>query len=113
MYQKQWYNYYSGKYQFVPRFVAQIPWGQTRTTFQQTLPAAQSKLATETLQVPYNDALEKAIEDDLVINITKFLLELGKGFAILGRQYIIEISGPHRVAVQKATLSIRLSTTLI
>ncbi len=39
-----------------------------------------------------NDALERAIEDELVKNITKFLLELGKGFAFLGRQYKIEIS---------------------
>jgi len=35
--------------------------------------------------------LEKAIEDELTKNITKFLLELGKGFAFLGRQYKIEI----------------------
>ncbi len=49
---------------------------------------------------PYNfdflglqeDALERAIEDELVKNITKFLLELGKGFAFLGRQFKIEVS---------------------
>ena len=39
-----------------------------------------------------DDALERAIEDELVRNITKFLLELGKGFAFLGRQFKIEIS---------------------
>lgn len=38
------------------------------------------------------DALERAIEDELVKNITKFLLELGKGFAFLGRQFKIEVS---------------------
>lgn len=67
--------------------------------FSNTLPAKQSELATQTLKDPYNfdflglesDALEKAIEDELVRNITKFLLELGKGFAFLGRQYKIEI----------------------
>lgn len=49
---------------------------------------------------PYNfdflglesDALEKVVEDELVKHITKFLLELGKGFAFIGRQYKIEIS---------------------
>ncbi len=60
----------------------------------------QSKLATETLKDPYNfdflglenDALERAIENELVKNITKFLLELGKGFAFIGRQFKIEVS---------------------
>jgi len=74
--------------------------GNAITNFKETIPAPQSKLATETLKDPYNfdflglqdDALEKAIEDELVRNITKFLLELGKGFAFLGRQYKIEIS---------------------
>jgi predicted nuclease of restriction endonuclease-like (RecB) superfamily len=67
--------------------------------FAETLPEEQSKLASQTLKDPYNfdflglenDALEKAIEDELTRNITKFLLELGKGFAFLGRQYKIEI----------------------
>lgn len=74
--------------------------GQAITNFTDTLPVSQSKLAEETLKDPYNfdflglhdDALEKSIEDELVKNITKFLLELGKGFAFLGRQYKIEIS---------------------
>ncbi|MFN5417268.1 MAG: PDDEXK nuclease domain-containing protein [Flavobacteriia bacterium] len=57
-------------------------------------------MANETLKDPYNfdflglqeDALEKIIEDELSKHITKFLLELGKGFAFVGRQYKIEIS---------------------
>jgi len=73
--------------------------GNSTHNFGNTLPAKQSKLATQTLKDPYNfdflglenDALEKAIEDELTKNITKFLLELGKGFAFLGRQYKIEI----------------------
>jgi predicted nuclease of restriction endonuclease-like (RecB) superfamily len=73
--------------------------GKSVNNFTQTLPTEQSKLATQTLKDPYNfdflglenDALEKAIEDELVRNITNFLLELGKGFAFLGRQYKIEI----------------------
>jgi predicted nuclease of restriction endonuclease-like (RecB) superfamily len=74
--------------------------GKSIHNFNSTLPVSQSKLASETLKDPYNfdfvglrnDALEKAIEDELTKNITKFLLELGKGFAFLGRQYKIEIS---------------------
>lgn len=74
--------------------------GSAISNFDSTLPAKQSKLVTQTLKDPYNfdflglydDALEKAIEDELTKHITEFLLELGKGFAFLGRQYRIEIS---------------------
>ncbi|MBS9768946.1 MAG: DUF1016 family protein [Flavobacteriaceae bacterium] len=74
--------------------------GGAITNFSDTLPTQQSKLAVQTLKDPYNfdflglqnDALERSIEDELVKNITKFLLELGKGFAFIGRQYKIEIS---------------------
>ena len=73
--------------------------GNSTHNFSNTLPSKQSELATQTLKDPYNfdflglenDTLEKAIEDELTKNITKFLLELGKGFAFLGRQYKIEI----------------------
>jgi RecB family endonuclease NucS len=37
---------------------------------------------------PYN---ERDIENQLVEHITKFLLELGKGFAFVGRQYHLEV----------------------
>lgn len=70
------------------------------TNFDSTLPASQSSLAQNILKDPYNfdflglenDALEKTIEDELTKHITNFLLELGKGFAFIGRQYKIEIS---------------------
>lgn len=73
--------------------------GNSTHNFENTLPATQSQLAAQVLKDPYkfdflgleNDALEKAIEDELIKHITKFLLELGKGFAFLGRQYKIEI----------------------
>ena len=73
--------------------------GNSTHNFGNTLPQKQSELAAQTLKDPYNfdflglenDALEKAIEDELTKHITKFLLELGKGFAFLGRQYKIEI----------------------
>ena len=74
--------------------------GSSLHNFTSTLTEAQSKLAIETIKDPYNfdflglqeDALEKAIEDELTKHITKFLLELGKGFAFVGKQYPIEIS---------------------
>jgi predicted nuclease of restriction endonuclease-like (RecB) superfamily len=39
---------------------------------------------------------EKELEDALVENITKFLLELGQGFAFVGRQYPIQIGNSER-----------------
>lgn len=69
------------------------------TNFKQTLPPYQSDLAEQMLKDPYkldfltiyNEAREKEIEDELVKHITKFLLELGTGFAFVGQQYHIEI----------------------
>jgi predicted nuclease of restriction endonuclease-like (RecB) superfamily len=74
--------------------------GKAITNFKHTLPEQQFKLATNILKDPYNfdflglenDALEKTIEDELTKHITKFLLELGKGFAFIAQQYKIEIS---------------------
>lgn len=40
-----------------------------------------------------NTAHERAIENALVQHITRFLLELGSGFAFLGRQYRLEVEG--------------------
>lgn len=72
-------------------FLAQ---GKAITNFSRLLPDVQSELAQETLKDPYNfDFLilsegyrEKELEDALTANITKFLLELGQGFAFVGRQ---------------------------
>lgn len=74
--------------------------GRALTNFPQTLPAAQSGLARETLKDPYNfdflgledEAQERAIEAALTDKITDFLLELGKGFAFVGRQVKLLIS---------------------
>ena len=68
--------------------------------FESTLPEKQSKLATEILKDPYNfdfislhdEAIEREIEKELVTNITEFLIELGKGFAFVGKQFKIEVS---------------------
>jgi len=70
------------------------------TNFSETLPKIQSELAKETIRNPYNfdflglenDALEKEIENGLVKHITRFLIELGKGFSFVGKQYPIQVS---------------------
>ncbi|MEZ4776492.1 MAG: PDDEXK nuclease domain-containing protein [Bacteroidia bacterium] len=74
--------------------------GKSITNFQHTLPQPQSELATETLRNPYNldflglenDALEREIENAMMEHITRFLIELGKGFAFVGRQYQLIVS---------------------
>ena len=78
--------------------------GKSINNFDRLLPDIQSDLAKETLKDPYNfDFLtltenykEKELEDALVTNITKFLLELGQGFAFLGRQYPIKVGHRER-----------------
>lgn len=67
--------------------------------FENTLAPVQSDLAKEITKDPYlfdfltltNDYQEKELEDALTENITKFLLELGSGFAFVGRQYKLNI----------------------
>lgn len=74
--------------------------GKSITNFNTTLPDVQSQLAIESLKNPYNldflglenDALEREIEDAMMQHLTRFLVELGKGFAFVGRQYAIEVS---------------------
>lgn len=73
--------------------------GKAITNFNNTLPEIESQLAIETLKNPYNfdflglenDALEREIESAMMQHITNFLLELGKGFAFVGRQYVIQV----------------------
>lgn len=68
--------------------------GCALTNFSQTLPEFQIQKAREVLKDPYcfdflsmrTEYEEKDLEDALIANITKFLLELGKGFAFVGRQ---------------------------
>lgn len=75
--------------------------GKATTNFQATLPKPQSDLAQQLLKDPYNfdfltlskDAHEREVETGLVAHIQRFLLELGVGFAFVGRQVPLEISG--------------------
>ncbi len=73
--------------------------GKAITNFEKTLPSDRSDLARETLKDPYlfdflslgNAAQERAIEKELVKHIERFLLELGAGFAFVGRQVLLQI----------------------
>ena len=75
--------------------------GQAITNFETRLPSPHSELAHETLKDPYlfdflglgDDAHEREIENALVRHITRFLLELGTGFAFIGRQHRLEVAG--------------------
>ena len=75
--------------------------GKTVTNFTASLPAAQSDLARESLKDPYRfdflglteKAQEREIENALVQHVTEFLLELGAGFAFVGRQVLLDVGG--------------------
>ena len=75
--------------------------GQAVSNFALRLPEPNSDLAREALKDPYlfdflgvgEEANERAIEDALVQHITRFLLELGAGFAYVGRQVPLEVGG--------------------
>lgn len=69
--------------------------------FENRLASPQSELALQTMKDPYifdfipfsEDMVERDIENALVKDITKLLLELGTGFAFLGNQYHINVGG--------------------
>jgi predicted nuclease of restriction endonuclease-like (RecB) superfamily len=73
--------------------------GKAITNFKATLPEPNSDLAEQTLKDPYNfdfltideKAREREIELGLMEHIQKFLLELGQGFAFIGRQYPLKV----------------------
>ncbi|MEN9303510.1 MAG: hypothetical protein RL264_1939 [Bacteroidota bacterium] len=78
--------------------------GKAINNFELTLPKPQSDLAKETLKDPYkfgfitleSDVQELELEKQLTENITQFLLELGKGFAFVGRQYALQVGNKER-----------------
>lgn len=75
--------------------------GKAITNFEQQLPKPQSDLARESLKDPYRfdflgigtEASERELEAALVQHITRFLLELGAGFAFVGRQVLLNVGG--------------------
>lgn len=73
--------------------------GKALTNFKRTLPDITSDLAQELTKDPYNFAFtgitnkynEKLLKNALLDNITQFLIELGTGFAYVGREYRLQI----------------------
>jgi len=73
--------------------------GKAVTNFDRTLPPPQSDLARQAVKDPYvfdflnlaDDAHERELERDLLNHIQEFLLEMGVGFAFVGRQVHIGI----------------------
>ncbi len=74
--------------------------GSAVTNFDLTLPPLQSELAKQMLKDPYifdfttlaTEYTERELEVELVKFLEKFLIELGSGFAFVGRQYMLKIS---------------------
>ena len=75
--------------------------GTAVTNFEARLPKPESNLARESLKDPYrfdflgltDAAQEREIEHALVKHVTEFLLELGAGFAFVGRQVLLNVGG--------------------
>ncbi len=73
--------------------------GKAITNFAATLPTPQSDLAQQLIKDPYNfdfltltkDYNERELETALTKHVTKFLLELGAGFAFIGRQKVLQV----------------------
>lgn len=83
------------------RSQAHLRQGKALTNFERRLPAHEAGLAEAVLKDPYHfdflglgeEAHERDIESGLVRHITRFLLELGAGFAFVGRQFRLEVGG--------------------
>jgi predicted nuclease of restriction endonuclease-like (RecB) superfamily len=75
--------------------------GAAVTNFAVSPPKPQSDLARESLKDPYRfdflglteKAQEREVESALVKHVTEFLLELGAGFAFVGRQVLLDVGG--------------------
>jgi predicted nuclease of restriction endonuclease-like (RecB) superfamily len=75
--------------------------GALTNNFDETLPAYQNELTKQLFKDPYNldfimlgeEAKERDLEDALMTHVTKLLLELGDGFAFMGRQRRFEAGG--------------------
>lgn len=73
--------------------------GKAPNNFKKTLPPADSDMAAQVFKDPYlfdfagtaDPRREREIEQSLVEHIQKFLLELGAGFAFVGRQVHLEV----------------------
>ena len=74
---------------------------KTINNFELNLPDVNSDLAKEILKDPYSFNFltmeekfsEKELKDALINNIHNFLIELGTGFAYMGREYRLDVAG--------------------
>src|SRR3990172_4736119 len=75
--------------------------GKVISNFKTTLPPADSDMAEQVFKDPYlfdflgtaDPRREREVEQALVDHIQRFLLELGTGFAFVGRQILLEVGG--------------------
>lgn len=75
--------------------------GKAITNFSRTLPSSHSTMAQQSLKDPYvfdfltlqAEHIEQDLEQGLIDNVQKLLLEMGKGFALVGRQYHLAVEG--------------------
>ncbi len=75
--------------------------GKSLTNFERTLPPPQSDFAQQITKDPYifdflslrDDYNERVLEQGLIVHVQRFLLELGAGFAFVGRQVNLEVGG--------------------
>lgn len=78
---------------------AHVRHGKAVSNFAALLPAPQSDLAQQTLKDPYifdfltltEPSQERELETELIRHLEKFLLEMGQGFAFVGRQYRLDV----------------------
>jgi predicted nuclease of restriction endonuclease-like (RecB) superfamily len=74
--------------------------GAAVTSFDRALPAPDSELVREAIKDPYNfeflnlsaDAKERDLEEALLNDVQSFLMEMGRGFALVGRQFPLRVS---------------------
>lgn len=75
--------------------------GRALTNFERALPPTDSDLAQSLSKSPYlfewlgldGRAAEAEVEQGLIAHVERFLLELGEGFALVGRQHHLEVGG--------------------
>lgn len=73
--------------------------GAALTSFDRALPAPDSELARDQFKDPYNfeflnlsaDAKERDLEAALLNDVQTFLMEMGRGFALVGRQFLLRV----------------------
>ena len=78
--------------------------GAAQTNFALTLPAPESDLAQELLKSPYDFSFlpgkekyqEAELKSALIKHITNFLIELGKGFSYVGKEYRLVAGGKEK-----------------